>query len=212
MELAELVADFADGLAAVDSSRVAHKEFQPGIGPYGEAQAVGAALKHMQARKPAHYSKAATKRLPDVLIPGQWALEFKIVRPFGDNGKLAEHWSENVLHPYPGNTSSLGDCLKLLECGLSERKAIVIFGYEHCPAQVCLETAVASFELLAREIMKVKLGARVEELRYELVHPVHQQLRVYGFEVIGKSEHAAQQSLPADVPASGASPLRQGRG
>jgi hypothetical protein len=185
MKLEEFVRDFANGLAAVDAGRVPHKEFQPGVGPYGEAQAVSAALRQMQAKHPERYGNAATKRLPDVLVPGHWALEFKIVRPFGDNGKPAEHWSENVLHPYPGNTSSLGDCLKLIQCGLSERKAIVIFGYEHCPAQVCIEPAIASFELLAREIMKLRLGNRVEELREHLVHPVHQQLRVYGFEVFG---------------------------
>jgi hypothetical protein len=186
MTLHELVADFADALMVVDRTRVAHKKFQPGIGPYGEAQAVSAALKQMKEKKPERYGQAATKRLPDVLIPGQWALELKIVRPFGDNGKPAEHWSENVLHPYPGNTSSLGDCLKLLECGLTERKAVLIFGYEHCPPQVCLEPAIASFEVLARTVMKLELGERVEELRENLVHPVHQQLRVYGFEVMRK--------------------------
>ncbi|MGE3151263.1 MAG: hypothetical protein AB7G48_01445 [Nitrospiraceae bacterium] len=186
MTLVELVADFADGLVAVDSTRTPHKEFHPGIGPYGEAQAVSAALKQMKTKKPELYARAATKRLPDILILGHWALELKIVRPFGDNGKPAEHWSENVLHPYPGNTSSLGDCIKLLECALYERKAILIFGYEHNPPQVHLEQAIASFEVLAKNIMKVRLGERVEELQKNLVHPVHQQLRVYGFEVAGK--------------------------
>lgn len=43
--------------------------------------------------------------MPDVLVPNRWALEFKIVRPFGDNGIEAERWSQNLLHPYPGNVS-----------------------------------------------------------------------------------------------------------
>src|SRR5207302_10748286 len=34
-------------------------------------------------------------------------------RPFGDNGSLAENWSVNLLHLYEGNTSLLGDCLKI---------------------------------------------------------------------------------------------------
>jgi len=42
------------------------------------------------------------------------ALEFKIARPFGDNGKEAENWSVNLPHPYAGNVSVIGDCLKLL--------------------------------------------------------------------------------------------------
>ncbi|HEY8378006.1 MAG TPA: hypothetical protein VIK91_16025 [Nannocystis sp.] len=123
-----------------------------------------------------------------MLIPGEWAIEFKIVRPFGDNGKPAEHWSENILHPYPGNTSALGDCIKLLEGNFSERLAVVIFGYEHTPPQVRLNPAIRAFELLAREILQVRLGNRVEALRTGLVHPVHQQLRVFGYEVLGKSE------------------------
>jgi hypothetical protein len=57
-----------------------------------------------------------------------------------------------------------------------------------CPPQVVLETAIASFELIAREIMQVLLSSRVEEKRCGLVHPVHQQLRVYGYEVLGRLE------------------------
>jgi hypothetical protein len=70
------------------------------------------------------------------VIPGAWAVEVKLARPFGDNGKPAERWSENLLYPYKGNTSSLGDCLKLLESEFTERKAILIIGYEHTPPKI----------------------------------------------------------------------------
>ncbi|MCG3201555.1 MAG: hypothetical protein NFCOHLIN_01425 [Gammaproteobacteria bacterium] len=83
-----------------------------------------AALVWLRDSKASAYRAVQTKRLPDLLVPGEWAVELKVVRPFGDNGKPAEHWSENVLHPYAGNTSSLGDCLKLLASGLSERKVV----------------------------------------------------------------------------------------
>ena len=185
MELAVLIEDLADALVAVDASRSVHKQFQPGIGPFGEADAVRAALTWLKDSKPDQYKAAATKRLPDLLIPGQWAVELKIVRPFGDNGLAAEHWSQNALHPYPGNTSSLGDCMKLLASGLAERKAVVIFGFEHTPAQVPLEPAIRGFELLAQSLLTLELSPRREVLRTGLVHPVHQQLRVYGFEVLG---------------------------
>ena len=183
LELTEVATDFADALAAVDASRTAHKQFQPGIGPFGEADAARAALAWLKRCKPANYASAAIERRPDPLIPGAWAMELKGIRPFGDNGKPAEHWSENVLHPYPGNTSSLGDCIKLIKSGLPERKAVLIFGYEHTPAQVPLEVAVAAFELVARQVLSVRLSARVEQLRQGLIHPVHQQLRVYAYEV-----------------------------
>ncbi|PYL10289.1 MAG: hypothetical protein DME33_01675, partial [Verrucomicrobia bacterium] len=109
VSLKQVVNAFAEGLLAIDGSGVPHKLFKPGVGPDGEGEAVRLALQHMRARSPEFFSEARTKQLPDVLIPKQWALEFKIVRPFGDNGRPAEHWSENILHPYPGNTSSLGD-------------------------------------------------------------------------------------------------------
>ncbi|MBH0199099.1 MAG: hypothetical protein HP497_06715 [Nitrospira sp.] len=186
MELTALVEDIACALAAVDGERAVHKQFQPGIGPFGEADAVRAALVWLKTTNPERYGEAATKRLPDLLIPAKWAVELKVVRPFGDNGLPAEHWSENVLHPYPGNTSSLGDCLKLLTSNLRERKAIIIFGYEHTPPRVPLEPALAGFEILARELLRLSLSARAEALRQNLVHPVHQQLRVYGYEIFGQ--------------------------
>lgn len=181
-------------MKGVDADQLAHKHFSPGVGPHGEAEAVRAALSKLRETRPSRYSGAAIKRVPDLLIPGQWAIEFKIVRPFGDNGRPAEHWSENVLHPYAGNTSSLGDCLKLLNSGLSERKAVIIFGYEHTPPRVGLDAAIRGFEVLAREVMGLRLTRRIEELRDGLVHPVHQQLRVFAYEVLG-----AHTSLP-DLP------------
>ena|GEM_PF-2416655 len=69
---------FADGLHAIDSGRLPHKAFQSGVGPYGEADAIRLALQHMRTKSPELFSEARTKRLPDVLIPGQWALEFKL--------------------------------------------------------------------------------------------------------------------------------------
>jgi hypothetical protein len=185
LSLEDLTVDFADALKHVDTDQLAHRRYSPGIGPYGEAEAVRAAMSKLREAKPSTYADAIIKRVPDLLIPGRWAIEFKIARPFGDNGMPAEHWSENVLHPYAGNTSSLGDCLKLLSSGFSERKAVVIVGYEHTPPRIELDAAVRGFEILAREVMGLWLTPRVEELRDGLIHPVHQQLRVFAYEVLG---------------------------
>ena len=183
-----MVNAFAEGLHAIDSSGIAFRAFQLGVGPYGEANAVRRALQHMRERDPDRFGNARTKRLPDLLIPGQWALEFKIIRPFGDNRLPAEHWSENILHPYPGNTSSLGDCMKLLQSGLPERKGIIVFGYEHAQAVVPLDPAIRSFELLAKEIMQIKLAPRIERRIDGLIHPVHQVLRVFGWEILNEND------------------------
>ncbi|WAS92859.1 hypothetical protein [Nannocystis punicea] len=188
LSLERVVQNFADALVAVDATRVAHKGFQLGIGPWGESEAVRAALQELQRRHADDYAAARIKRLPDLLIPSKWAIEFKILRPFGDNGKPAEHWSENVLHPYAGNTSALGDCLKLLAAPLVERRAVVIFGFEHTPAVISLDQAIAGFELLAAHVLRVQLAPPVTALRTGLVHPVHQQLRVFGYEVLSCGE------------------------
>jgi len=60
-------------------------------------------------------------------------MEFKIVRPYGDNDREAEDWSVNLLHPYPGNVSTIADCWKLQSLECAERKAVVVVGYEHTP-------------------------------------------------------------------------------
>ena len=88
------------------------------------------------------------------------------------------------MHPYPGNTSSLGDCMKLLQSGLPERKGIIVFGYEHEKAVVPLDPAIHSFELLAAEIIHVELSKRIERRIERLCHPVHQVLRVFGWEIL----------------------------
>ena len=171
----------------MDRSGAQHKGFRPGIGPFGENDAVRAALAELKERNFFRYGEAVTKRLPDLLIPGAWALELKIIRPFGDNGKPAEHWSENVLHPYAGNTSSLCDCLKLLDLDIPVRKAVVIFGYEHAQVQISLDSAIFAFELIADQVMGIQLAARVHARREGLVHPVHQVLRVFAYEVLGRA-------------------------
>ena len=186
LSLDAVIDAFAEGLHAIDRCGVAHKAFQLGVGPYGEADAIRRALEHMRDVNPQLFGHARTKRLPDILIPGQWALEAKIIRPFGDNGLPAEHWSENILHPYAGNTSSPGDCLKLLDSGLPERKGILVFGYEHTEPRVPLDPAIRSFELLATDIMRIRLSGRIERRIEGLCHPVHQVLRVFCWEVLGR--------------------------
>lgn len=185
MELTKLVDDIADSLVAVDRSRVAHKQFQPGVGPYGEREIVRL-IKQSLDTQAGYVGLLEIKRNPDLLIRGEWALEFKLARPFGDNGALAEDWSVNLLHPYPGNVSALGDCLKLLGWLGSERRASVVIGFEHDPPQVSLDPLIRAFEVIAAEVLRLQLSSRVEVVRSGLVHPVHQRVRVVAWEVRGR--------------------------
>jgi hypothetical protein len=104
MELSQVASDIAELLLDIDSSCVPFKDFAAGVGPYGEPQLVGL-IRDRLNKLDAYRGLVATKRTPDLLLKGQWALEFKIVRPFGNNGNLAEDWSVNLLHPYEGNVS-----------------------------------------------------------------------------------------------------------
>src|SRR5262245_17324073 len=148
MTLDELTTDIADALVDIDRSGTPFKSFQPGVGPYGEPQVVKLIVQHLNAL-PRYGNRAVTKRTPDVLIPDLWALEFKITRPFGDNGQEAENWSVNLLHPYPGNVSVIGDCLKLLAWPGAERRAVIVIGYEHSPPRISLSPLIAAFETIA---------------------------------------------------------------
>ena len=192
LNLAQFVTDFADALKVVDTQgpigRSTTRTYQPGVGPLQEREAVRLVAAQL-AMSPA-YSGIGPSRYPglaqecDLVIPGEWAIEIKLARPFGDNGKPAEHWSENLVHPYPGNTSAVGDALKLRAMSGQLAKAVIVFGFEHKDAITALEPAIRAFELVAAEVAGVALGPRHEAVRTDLIHPAHQVLRVYGWEVL----------------------------
>ncbi len=157
MDLQTVVQDIADVPKAIDASGVPFKTFQPGVGPYGEPQLVKLVAAGLN-KIPQYRGGARIMRTPDLLIEKQWALEIKLARPFGDNGKQAENWSVNLLHPYSGNTSLIGDCLKLRAMTGSEQKGVIAIGYEHDPAQVSLEPLLKSFEVVAASVLTFILG------------------------------------------------------
>lgn len=179
MELTEIVKEIADVLKEFDSTKPKHKYFKPGIGPFGEPQLIKIISELLTSRN----HPAQTKRVPDMIIENQWAIEFKIVRPFGDNGNEAENWSVNLLHPYEGNTSLIGDAFKLSDLTDYKKKAVFVIGYEHEVTKISLDPLIDSFELIAKDYLKLPLGKRIEERRNNLVHPVHQVLRCISWEV-----------------------------
>ena len=182
ISLEKVINDFADSLVDIDNSRVPHGQFQPGVGPYGEPQVVKLVASSLN-RIEIYGNSVVTKRTPDLLIPRVWAIECKIARPFGDNGRPAENWSVNLLHPYEGNASLLGDCMKLTALSGVERKAVVVIGYEHTPPRISLQPLLDSFEVIGRQVLGLHLGERVLARRQPLTDPVHQQLLVCGWEV-----------------------------
>src|SRR5437868_3052653 len=176
----------------------AGKASRPGSGPLSEKEVLKRAFEWLKQFHPSRYSLARQERYPnssercDLLLPGEWVIEAKILRPFGDNEKEAEHWSEQLLHPYKGNKSALGDCLKLLDSGFHENKSVLILGYEHLEPKIQVDLVLQCFELIADKVFGIEIGPRIGRRFAPLVHPCHQSGFVYMWHVSG-----ATNTLPA---------------
>lgn len=109
----------------------------------------------------------------------EWAIEVKMARFFGDNGKPADATVTHILSPYPADHSALTDCEKLVSSSLGKRKAIVIYGFDYNKRM--LDLIIEAFEALAR--LKVSLGERYSCAFDGLIHPVHTKGRVFAWEV-----------------------------
>ena len=82
MRLDEVNKKIANILKDFDSTYPVFKNYKPGIGPFGEPQLVSEISRRLNLEG----MNASTHRTPDLRI-GNYAIEIKIVRPFGDNGK-----------------------------------------------------------------------------------------------------------------------------
>lgn len=97
IELEDFGSVFIRALEVVDSDQPQEKpQYSPGIGPHTEAAIIRLIIQHL-ANNDERFHQAAPKRYPyrrttcDLVIPGQWAMEFKLARLFGDNRKPAEN-------------------------------------------------------------------------------------------------------------------------
>ncbi len=87
------------------------------------------------------------------------------------------------MHPYAGNVSTLGDCLKLVQLRAVERRGVVVVTYSHNPPEVDFEPLVRSFELIATDVLGIQLGTRASSDVDALIHPIHTRATVFGWEV-----------------------------
>jgi hypothetical protein len=91
---------FAEGMRLADARAPTWGTYRPGLGPHTEAQAVALVMAELARRYPSKYGAAQTNvpypnaprqkcDLPVSLIEGRsWAIEVKMLRVMGDNGKL----------------------------------------------------------------------------------------------------------------------------
>jgi hypothetical protein len=195
MDLRSIVADFAIGLKEADALRpqaVSHrsgKAYQAGIGPHPENAAVRLVLDQMRRSRPGIYDTARALKYPKSRLqcdlgigdPLQWAIEVKMARALGDNGKLDDTYVKDVLSPYEVDHSALSDVTKLRESGFECGKAILIYGFAYSGRD--LEPLLHALELLADA--GGPFGGRIQESFADLVHPVHTTGLVAAWEVPG---------------------------
>ena len=193
MELtaARLARDFAAGLLLADARRPRWAAYQPGIGPHTEPKAVALVLAELRRDHPALYGSVQTgvpypnspRRKCDLLITPSggrsWAVEVKMLRLMGDNGKPNDNMLMHILSPYPDDNSALTDCQRLAASRFSGSLAVLIYGYDYDARP--MEPAVKAFEQLA--VQRVRLGPRQVASFDGLIHPVHRRGGVFAWEV-----------------------------
>ncbi len=189
VSLADVVTDFSLSLAQVDSSKPVWAPYQPGIGPHPESEAVKLITAEMSASKPGRYSvirlnvpyPGGGRQRCDVVIgnPPEWALEIKLLRLLGDNGKPNDNMLMHLLSPYPAHRSALTDAAKLRASSFTCDLGILVYGFEY--EDWPMAPALDALDVLIRQRTQA-LGRAVA--RFEgLVHPVHKSGRVYAWEI-----------------------------
>jgi hypothetical protein len=196
MELKQVVSDIAHAMVHIDKTREAwhntRHQFRPGVGPFGEPQLVKRIMKYL--KKIPKYDDVSIPHLcPDLLIPDEWAIEFKIIRTFGDNGIKydPERWALNMLNPYPGHHSVIGDCYKLLDFPC-KRKAVIAIAYEHADQKddVDLTPLLESFDAIVKQLGDFRLSQRIGGRRVRIRHRCYKRFRLFAWEVLGRANAA----------------------
>ena len=194
----------AGGPSAVGSGRT-RRSYQPGIGPYPEAQAVKLVVDELVTLDGAYAAYAL-----DVPYPGSrqrcdwclglpqawdWAIEAKLLRLFRDDGKRDDNALTHILSPYLDHRSALTDCEKLTGSALLGRKAILVIGYEYDGWE--MGPAIEAFETLARA--RVTLGTRHVAQFGDLVHPVHRRGGVLHGKLTPTQDSGGERRRPSSV-------------
>jgi hypothetical protein len=133
VELDRLVHDIAACIKRVDSRRPIAANartgvsYQPGIGPHAETAAVALIAQELaQLARDVYRDRivlgvsypSSSREKCDLCIgtppSWDWAIEIKMLRLMGDNGKPNDNMLMHILSPYPAHRSALTDGPKLV--------------------------------------------------------------------------------------------------
>lgn len=202
----EFIQQFADAAAAINQVIGPHKNFRPGIGPYGEDEIVQLIMDRIGTAFPGYHIRpdARAKRnlglehycgisrrpaTPDLVLPGVIA-EFKIARPVRDNGDIEDTWFKKCFEPFPESYSTFIDVAKL--CRFHDQhdpanrfeKWVIVIGFERENEPVYkLDTLFPSlFTYISESIVQRPVKDFLTETRsLGPRHPYHQVLKLYAF-------------------------------
>jgi hypothetical protein len=195
LDLDSIVADVAEAIHAVDqrrpvwtSSRTGNA-YLPGIGPHPETETVRLFTESLAVAHPGRYRPYAlgvpypsgSRQKCDWTLgdPSSWAIEIKMLRLMGDNGKPNDNMLMHILSPYHVHRSALTDVVKLEQSGFACRRAVLIYGFDY--PDLPMEPALQAFECLAKRLSP--LSRRHEAALEGLIHPIHQHGRVVAWEI-----------------------------
>jgi hypothetical protein len=92
--------------------------YQPGIGPYPEDRAVDHVVAELAVMRPEwrialRQCYPGSKQTCDLLCghPIDWAIEIKMFRPNGDNGKPDDTAIKEILSLFSSDRSAVADCV-----------------------------------------------------------------------------------------------------
>lgn len=188
ISLRTIVEDFAHAMSAVDRHRPQHVTrkgvpYRPGIGPFPETSTVEMVARELRSGR-GYADLEADVRYPERgstqrcdLCTEEWAIEVKMLRLFGDDGKPNDDMLTHILSPYPSHRSALTDCVKLGSSGIRPQRAVLIYAYEY--PEWPSEPALAAFERLA----EAWIGPRESARTGVLIHPVHAEASVHAWEL-----------------------------
>lgn len=198
VQLQRILDDIAQTLKYVDTvERPHYSKWPAGIGAFPETKIVMKVWEHLKNEHPDYKESQLEKHYPvkdtkearcDFYIPGAWAIEFKVSQVFMSKDMEDENWSRRILHPFldvknKQSVSLIGDCIKLSKSNFSERKAVVLIHFEHQPEDIDVGIAIKAFEYIVQELLKIELAERCSSAQKGLIHPHHQQVKLFGWEV-----------------------------
>lgn len=113
------------------------RQYQPGIGPFGEDKALAMTVAQMQAANSAatEHQQAPLSIPPPDMRPrtgevAGLAIEVKCARVGEDNSTYEAAAIKKILSPYAGDGNAVSDCVKVAWRGFAGPAAVLIDGFE----------------------------------------------------------------------------------